>query len=139
MRHSRSLSFSAYIKQAGKLKLIIRYFHPLSPSNRSPDDRLPLLPERRRRPPPHQRPQNTKYARTYGETHAVISNFNLNSSGAHQLRVTVGDTVLIFEELEDWYYGCLTQDRGQMGIFPKNFVVVRDACPASSFPFFQTG
>ena len=62
----------------------------------------------------------------------VISNFNLDSSGLHQLRVTVGDTVLIHEELDGWYYGCLSHDRKQMGIFPKNFVVLRDAAVVSA-------
>lgn len=74
-----------------------------------------------------------------GKKCAVISNFNLDCSGRHQLRVTVGDTVLIYEELEDWYYGCLSHDRRNMGIFPKSFVVVRDAAVASPSSLFSNG
>ena len=47
------------------------------------------------------------------------------------MRLTVGDTVLVYKELDAWYYGCLSPGK-EMGIFPKNYVVVRDAAVAST-------
>ncbi|XP_067134903.1 dedicator of cytokinesis protein 1-like [Centruroides vittatus] len=55
----------------------------------------------------------------------VISNFN--EEGKCHLRLTVGDTVYMFEEYEEWYYGCSTKNKSVWGIFPKVFICVKEA------------
>ncbi|KAL3213749.1 hypothetical protein MRX96_035244 [Rhipicephalus microplus] len=47
---------------------------------------------------------------------------NFTEEGVHRLRLNVGDSVYIYEELEDWYYGCCTNSKTKKGIFPKAYI-----------------
>ncbi|RWS31375.1 hypothetical protein B4U80_06775 [Leptotrombidium deliense] len=57
----------------------------------------------------------------------VVCNFNQEKVFAHRLQLSVGDTVYIDKECGDWYYGSLNRSRDVFGVFPKNYVVVKDS------------
>lgn len=52
---------------------------------------------------------------------------NFTEEGVHRLRLNVGDSVYIYEELEDWYYGCCTNSKTKKGIFPKAYIAVKES------------
>ncbi|RWS13623.1 hypothetical protein B4U79_02826, partial [Dinothrombium tinctorium] len=56
-----------------------------------------------------------------------ICNFNHDQVFAHRLQLFVGDTVYIEKETENWYYGCSSKNREKFGVFPKNYVAIKDA------------
>lgn len=55
----------------------------------------------------------------------AISNFQHNIIGSRQLSLNVGDTVVIYEEFGEWFYGAKSKERSLSGIFPKNYVNVK--------------
>ncbi|CAN8023877.1 unnamed protein product, partial [Ixodes persulcatus] len=57
--------------------------------------------------------------------HVAIANFT--QEGLHRLRLNVGDAVYIYEESEEWYYGCCTSSKTKKGIFPKSYIAVKDS------------
>ncbi|KAK9502031.1 hypothetical protein O3M35_012639 [Rhynocoris fuscipes] len=63
----------------------------------------------------------------------VIQNFW--QTGAHRLKLTVGDGVRIIKEHSSgWYYGYSMQNKNLHGIFPKNYVHLRECIIDKSGP-----
>lgn len=52
---------------------------------------------------------------------------NFTQEGLQRLRLNVGDAVYIYEESEEWYYGCCTGSKAKRGIFPKSYIAVKDS------------
>ncbi|XP_050304413.1 dedicator of cytokinesis protein 1 isoform X2 [Anthonomus grandis grandis] len=48
--------------------------------------------------------------------------YNYNAPEPFKLNITVGDSVYIQQEEQDWFYGSLLNNRHVYGIFPKNYV-----------------
>ncbi|CAH1782976.1 unnamed protein product [Owenia fusiformis] len=55
----------------------------------------------------------------------VIANFK--DKGSQCLNLIIGETVHIMEENEDWYRGFNPKDRSKKGIFPKSYVLIKEA------------
>ncbi|KFM70972.1 Dedicator of cytokinesis protein 1, partial [Stegodyphus mimosarum] len=51
---------------------------------------------------------------------------NFKQDGPHRLRLTVGETVHILQENEDWFFGCSTRNK-TWGIFPKSYISVKES------------
>jgi dedicator of cytokinesis protein 1 len=56
-----------------------------------------------------------------------IAIYNFHDVGQNKLSLDVGDTVNIICHCEGWFYGYCTKDRTRMGIFPKEFVCIRNS------------
>ncbi|XP_053406382.1 dedicator of cytokinesis protein 1-like [Mercenaria mercenaria] len=55
----------------------------------------------------------------------VIYHFKMK--GGNILPLVVGDTVVIREESDDWFMGYATKNKSMVGIFPKNYVYLKEA------------
>lgn len=44
----------------------------------------------------------------------------------HRLSLSVGDTVYIAEKNGNWYYGCNLKQKSRFGIFPKNYICLKE-------------
>ncbi|XP_052772351.1 dedicator of cytokinesis protein 1-like isoform X4 [Mya arenaria] len=53
--------------------------------------------------------------------------YQFNKRGEFLLQLVIGDTVVINEESEDWYMGYSTKNKAEVGIFPKNYVMLKEA------------
>jgi hypothetical protein len=57
----------------------------------------------------------------------VISNLKQSLVLPHRLQLSIGDSVCILEECGQWYYGYSLKNRNRLGIFPKNYISLKDA------------
>ncbi|CAL4179940.1 unnamed protein product, partial [Meganyctiphanes norvegica] len=55
-----------------------------------------------------------------------ISIYNYNGDNDSCIKLNVGDTVHIFEELGEWYFGFALHNKAVRGVFPKTFIQVRE-------------
>ncbi|XP_060585551.1 dedicator of cytokinesis protein 1-like isoform X2 [Ruditapes philippinarum] len=53
--------------------------------------------------------------------------YHFKAKGQTILPLVVGDTVVIREESDDWYFGYATKNKSVVGIFPKNYIHLREA------------
>ncbi|XP_077465336.1 dedicator of cytokinesis 2 [Stigmatopora argus] len=67
----------------------------------------------------------TPWTRTTTERYGVVK-WNFVGSGQKQLSLEVGDTVYIQESCDGWYKGYLARNKAQQGVFPANFVHVKE-------------
>lgn len=51
----------------------------------------------------------------------------------YKMKFTCGDAVHIWEECEEWYRGCLIQDRSVVGIFPKSYIYIKECTVDKSY------
>lgn len=49
------------------------------------------------------------------------------------MKFTCGDAVHIWEECDDWYRGCLVHKRNVVGIFPKNYIYLKECVVDKSY------
>ncbi|XP_031352316.1 dedicator of cytokinesis protein 1-like isoform X2 [Photinus pyralis] len=63
-----------------------------------------------------------------------IAIYNIISNDDCKLNLTVGETVHILEEEENWYYGYSTSDRRVQGIFPKSYIHITECTIDRSGP-----
>ena len=68
----------------------------------------------------------TIYSSMYVCLSLAVCNFNVDKSVLYGLKLTVGDLIVTYERLGDWYRGCLLRDRTEIGIFPVSFVVTKE-------------
>ncbi|KAM7284316.1 putative dock-1 [Ixodes scapularis] len=69
----------------------------------------------------------TKWAPVSDKSKYGVAIANFTQEGLHRLRLNVGDAVYIYEESEEWYYGCCTSSKAKKGIFPKSYIAVKDS------------
>ncbi|CAN7990561.1 unnamed protein product [Ixodes hexagonus] len=69
----------------------------------------------------------TKWTPVSDKTKYGVAIANFTQDGLHRLRLNVGDAVYIYEESEEWYYGCCTGSKTKKGIFPKSYIAVKDS------------
>lgn len=51
--------------------------------------------------------------------------YNFNEPVEYKLKLTVGDAVHLLEEEDNWYYGYILSNRTTHGIFPKNYIHIK--------------
>ncbi|KAF8795296.1 Dedicator of cytokinesis protein 1 like protein [Argiope bruennichi] len=69
----------------------------------------------------------TKWTFVKDRAKYAVAVCNFKQNGPYRLHLTVGDTVHILQEKEDWFYGCCTKNKNVWGIFPKSYVVVKES------------
>ncbi|KAG8178683.1 hypothetical protein JTE90_011611 [Oedothorax gibbosus] len=69
----------------------------------------------------------TKWSAVQDRAKYAVAVCNFKQDGPQRLHLTVGDTIHILQELEDWYYGCSTKNKSVWGIFPKSYVCVKES------------
>ncbi|XP_054707947.1 dedicator of cytokinesis protein 1-like [Uloborus diversus] len=69
----------------------------------------------------------TKWTYVKDRTRYGVAVCNFKQDGTHRLHLTVGETVYIQQENEEWFYGCSTKNRNSWGIFPKTYVSVKES------------
>ncbi|KAK6633076.1 hypothetical protein RUM43_012819 [Polyplax serrata] len=67
-----------------------------------------------------------KWQSTREEERFGVAVHNYLEKKENHLNLYVGDTVNIYKELGDWYLGCATKDKGSRGIFPKNYIKIKN-------------
>ncbi|CAL1526733.1 unnamed protein product [Lymnaea stagnalis] len=56
-----------------------------------------------------------------------VAIYNFKEDGYHRLPLDIGDTVLILEETEDWFRGFAFKNKAKKGIFPRNYIFLKEA------------
>ncbi|GIY32804.1 dedicator of cytokinesis protein 1 [Caerostris extrusa] len=69
----------------------------------------------------------TKWSYVKDRVKYAVAVCNFKQDGPHRLHLTVGETVHILQEKEDWFYGCSTKNKSLWGIFPKTYVSVKES------------
>uniref|UniRef100_A0A8C2KLY1 Dedicator of cytokinesis 5 n=1 Tax=Cyprinus carpio TaxID=7962 RepID=A0A8C2KLY1_CYPCA len=72
-------------------------------------------------PPPHSKPS---YPAPHPQHPAI---YNYDARGEPELSLQVGDTVHILETFEGWYRGYTLRQKSQKGIFPANYIHLKEA------------
>lgn len=68
----------------------------------------------------------TRWIPTKREKYGVVI-YNYESRGEPELSLQVGDTVHILETFEGWYRGYTLRQKSQKGIFPANYIHLKEA------------
>lgn len=55
----------------------------------------------------------------------ILAIYNFNFPEEYKLKLTVGDAVHILDEETNWYYGYVLSNRHVKGIFPKNYIHIK--------------
>ncbi|XP_059148668.1 dedicator of cytokinesis protein 1-like isoform X3 [Physella acuta] len=63
-----------------------------------------------------------------------VAIYNYKEDGEHRLALDIGDTVHILEETDDWYRGFVVKNKSKKGIFPKNYIFLKEASVHVSGP-----
>ncbi|XP_076042771.1 dedicator of cytokinesis protein 1-like isoform X4 [Oratosquilla oratoria] len=67
-----------------------------------------------------------KWTSTRDRERYGVAIYNFCSENEWCLKLNVGDTVHILEELEGWYFGYALHNKALRGVFPKSYIKVRD-------------
>ncbi|KAK9692481.1 DHR-2, Lobe A [Popillia japonica] len=62
-----------------------------------------------------------------------VAIYNFSLEGEYKMKFTCGDAVHIWEECDDWYRGCLVHKRNVVGIFPKNYIYLKECVVDKSY------
>ncbi|XP_042617592.1 dedicator of cytokinesis protein 1-like [Cyprinus carpio] len=68
----------------------------------------------------------TRWIPTKREKYGVAF-YNYDARGEPELSLQVGDTVHILETFEGWYRGYTLRQKSQKGIFPANYIHLKEA------------
>uniref|UniRef100_A0A671KNB0 Dedicator of cytokinesis protein 5-like n=1 Tax=Sinocyclocheilus anshuiensis TaxID=1608454 RepID=A0A671KNB0_9TELE len=67
------------------------------------------------------------FVRSKKHYHGFLSIYNYDARGEPELSLQVGDTVHILETFEGWYQGYTLRQKSQKGIFPANYIHLKEA------------
>nr|XP_018917246.1 PREDICTED: dedicator of cytokinesis protein 1 isoform X2 [Bemisia tabaci] len=76
----------------------------------------------------------SKWAPVLDKQRYAIAIHNFQDDGPNRLKLTVGESVHILEELDDWYYGSSTKNKTAKGVFPKCYVHIMESLPEKMGP-----
>ncbi|XP_012940011.1 dedicator of cytokinesis protein 1 isoform X2 [Aplysia californica] len=67
------------------------------------------------------------WRKTDSRTKLGVAIYNFSENGEHRLQLDIGDTVHILEEADDWFRGYATKNKSKKGIFPRNYINLKEA------------
>ncbi|GFR93576.1 dedicator of cytokinesis protein 5 [Elysia marginata] len=67
------------------------------------------------------------WKKTDSRTKLGVAIYNFKQKGEHRISLDIGDTVHILEETDDWFRGFAVKDKTKKGIFPRNYIYIKEA------------